>query len=183
MWFLLHPFLKNTSNIIQETWVYVHYSLGAILSPLKRFFFFSRTLSTTQLLYKQCWIVQLPSAKLGMPNQAFCSWRRWVISPQELCIFSAAGVLKWSIEPAAVRVPCSWIRSLGSISDKRIVTQSATSYIDYSHLILLIKYFVFHLFIFLEVGILNTDISKINSVPRWPEEFERKNIINYYFIK
>lgn len=41
--------------------------------------------------------------------------------PSELCIISAAGVLKWSIEPTAVRVPCSWIRSLGNFSDKRTV--------------------------------------------------------------
>lgn len=109
--------------------------------PSQEIFFFSRTLSTIQLLYKQCWIVQLPSAKLGMPNQAFCSWRRWVISPQELCIISAAGVLKWSIEPTAVRVLCSWIRSLGSISDKRIVTQRQHPTLMIFHLILLIKYF------------------------------------------
>lgn len=51
--------------------------------------------------------------------------------PQELCIISVAGVLKWSIEPTAVRIPCSWIRSLGSISDKGIVTQSALSHTDY----------------------------------------------------
>jgi hypothetical protein len=44
-----------------------------------------------------------------------------VNSPQELCVGSAAGVLKWSIEPTAVRASCSWIRSVGSISDKTIV--------------------------------------------------------------
>lgn len=52
-------------------------------------------------------------------------------SPQELCTGSAAGVLKWSIEPTAVRVPCSWRRSLGNISDKRIAALHTTSYVDY----------------------------------------------------
>ena len=150
MWYLLHPVKKALPTLVKKTWVYIHYSLGAIVSPLKRFFF-SRTLSTIQLLYKQCWIVQLPSAKLGMPNQAFCSWRRWVISPQELCIISAAGVLKWSIEPTAVRVLCSWIRSLGSISDKRIVTQHQYPTLIIFHLILLIKYF-FPIYLFFGGG-------------------------------
>lgn len=63
-----------------------------------------------------------------------------MISPQELCIISAAGVLKWSIEPTAVRIPCSWIRSLGNISDKGIVTQSALSHADFLNLIMLIRY-------------------------------------------
>lgn len=52
-------------------------------------------------------------------------------SPQELCTGSAAGVLKWSIEPTAVRVPCSWRRSLGNISDKRIAALHTTPYADY----------------------------------------------------
>lgn len=52
-------------------------------------------------------------------------------SPQELCTGSAAGVLKWSIEPTAVRVPCSWRRSLGNISDKRIAALYTAPYTDY----------------------------------------------------